>query len=221
MDFTRQQDLVSPEKLAATSVHLIGCGGIGSPTGLALAKMGVGQITLWDGDRVEEHNLPNQFHLANSEGEFKVNTLRDLMHSFSSETDIRGFNADLTGEERALKGIVVSAVDSMASRKKIWAAARFGLGVTHYIEARMGGEMLILYSLDPHNPLARDEYEKTLHSDEEALELPCTARSIIYAGMMAGSLIANAVKRHVMGEDSVFEVIFDMTSLTLLARELP
>ena len=44
-----------------TPIHIIGCGATGSWVALMLAKMGISNITCWDFDKVEEHNLPNQF----------------------------------------------------------------------------------------------------------------------------------------------------------------
>jgi len=124
----------------------------------------------------------------------------------------------LDGHGAVLNGIVISTVDSMESRKAIWEAVHSSFGVDLYIDARMGGELLRLYALNPLTPEDADEYVKTLYSDKEALELPCTAQTIIYTGFVAGSLIANTVRRHVSGERPTFEVVFDLTSYTLLTR---
>src|SRR3990167_983468 len=174
------------DKLRAMHVHVVGAGGIGSPAAIALAKMGVGGLTLWDEDIVEDHNLPNQFHLADSIGDRKVDALAYLLSLFvGEETNLHIRQERLTEGIRTLDGVVVSAVDSMASRKAIWQAAKFSLGTELFIDARMGGQLLRLYTLNPHDPLLTKDYEATLYEDEEALHLPCTAQSIIYTGMMA------------------------------------
>jgi len=221
MDYTRQLDIVPMEKLRETSVHLIGAGGIGSPAGIALAKMGVGEITIWDHDRVEVHNLPNQLHPVSQLGKFKVHSLGKLIHDMAAGVNLSLQNLrfqDRAASAPRLEGIVIAAVDSMASRKEIWAAALRSLDVDFFIDARMGGQLLRLYSLNPHDPLAGEDYEQMLYSDEEALQLPCTAQSIIYTGLIAGGLIANAVKRFVAGEKAIFEVVLDLTSFTLQTR---
>lgn len=48
------------EKLKATSVLLVGAGGLGSPVGMYLAAAGVGRIGLVDFDHVDESNLQRQ-----------------------------------------------------------------------------------------------------------------------------------------------------------------
>ena len=50
----------SQRKLADTHFVVVGAGGIGSPTLLALAESGAGAITVIDADVVEENNLPRQ-----------------------------------------------------------------------------------------------------------------------------------------------------------------
>ena len=216
-DYWRQLDIVPIRTLQGFHVNIIGAGGIGSPTAIALAKMGVGTLTIWDDDKVEEHNLPNQFHRHFEVGEFKSDALYRLVHDFvGDEVNLHLRQERLT--DQTLGGIVVAAVDSMESRKAIWEASKASLGVELYIDPRMGGQMLRLYTVNPHDPISRKEYEATLYGDEDAMHLPCTAQSIIYTGMMAGSLVANSVKRFAADETAVFEVIFDFTSFTLLSR---
>ena len=60
MRFLRQQDVVDADRLANLSVTLIGLGSIGSVTGLYLAKMGVCNLTCFDADIVDIHNVSNQ-----------------------------------------------------------------------------------------------------------------------------------------------------------------
>jgi tRNA A37 threonylcarbamoyladenosine dehydratase len=60
----------------------IGCGAVGSFTAFALAKMGVGSIKVYDPDRVEIHNLPNQMFAAQDCGLYKAEALRDMVELF-------------------------------------------------------------------------------------------------------------------------------------------
>jgi len=58
--FLRQLDIADPSQFRDKPVTVIGAGGIGAATVVALAKTGFENITVYDFDTVEEHNLPNQ-----------------------------------------------------------------------------------------------------------------------------------------------------------------
>src|SRR5512144_891396 len=50
------------DRLAAAHVVVLGLGGVGSFTAEALARAGVGRLTLVDGERIEETNANRQLH---------------------------------------------------------------------------------------------------------------------------------------------------------------
>ena len=52
--------------------------------------------------------------------------------------------------------------------------------------------------------------------DEAAVDLPCTARAIIYNVFTISGFIANQVKKFAKGEEFHKEIIFDLASMTLL-----
>lgn len=54
-------------KLRAASVSIIGAGALGGPAALYLAAAGVGQIELWDDDRVERSNLQRQIQFTEAD----------------------------------------------------------------------------------------------------------------------------------------------------------
>ena len=212
MDFSRQSDLVDIEALE-TPITLIGCGGIGSFTALALAKMGCVHLTVYDDDLVEGQNIPNQLFRLGDVGQLKVERLADIIKSFT------GTGIDARPERVAsqrLQGIVVSGVDSMEARRRIWdRSIRFKAGVTAYIDARMGAEVSRIYTVRPADPDHIRFYERTLYSDDEALQISCTAQAIVYTSFGIASLVAGQVKRVAMGEACKREIIFDQRTLTL------
>lgn len=55
------------QKLRAAHVSIIGAGALGGPCALYLAAAGVGQIELWDDDRVERSNLQRQIQFADED----------------------------------------------------------------------------------------------------------------------------------------------------------
>jgi adenylyltransferase/sulfurtransferase len=69
--------LEGQQKLKASSVLIVGTGGLGSPISLYLAAAGVGRIGLIDYDRVEYSNLQRQvIHSQDSVDELKVESAR-------------------------------------------------------------------------------------------------------------------------------------------------
>ena len=108
--FLRQRDIIPPEKLAALEVTIIGAGAVGSFTCLTLAKMGVMNITVYDGDTVEEHNLPNQWYRPRDLGRQKVDALAEIIHEF---TDVTLTTHPRNYTHEPLSGIVICCVDSM------------------------------------------------------------------------------------------------------------
>src|SRR5688572_9763698 len=116
VDYWRQLDLVTPEQLR-TPVTIVGAGGIGSPVALALAKMGCREIRLYDPDTIEPHNLPNQLYRLRDVGRPKVEALAEILREYT-EVTVSAHLERVDGQR--LDGIVISAVDSMASREAIW-----------------------------------------------------------------------------------------------------
>jgi len=213
MDFSRQADLVDTEALE-TPVTLIGCGGIGSFTALALAKLGCVHLTAYDDDLVEDQNIPNQLYRLGDVGQLKVERLADIIRTFTG-TGIEARPERI--QSQRLQGIVVSGVDSMEARRRIWERSiRFKAGVVAYIDARMGAEVSRIYTVRPADPDHVRFYEKTLYSDDEAWQFPCTAQAIVYTSFGIASLVAGQVKRVAMGEAWKREIIFDQKTLTFL-----
>jgi molybdopterin/thiamine biosynthesis adenylyltransferase len=212
-DYWRQLDLVRPDELA-TPVTLVGAGGIGSPTALALVKMGVQKLTLYDPDTVEAHNLPNQLYRLRDIGRPKVEALAELLGEFA-EARVKAVQEQVTNQR--LDGIVISAVDSMASRQAIWkGAVRFRGTIPLYIDARMGAQVCRVFAIRPADPDDVRFYESTLFDDDVATEDPCTAQAIIYTVFGVSSLVANQVKRFAHGEPIDQDTIFDFVTLSLI-----
>lgn len=67
-------------RLAAAHVVVLGLGGVGSFTAEALARAGVGRLTLVDGERIEETNANRQLHaLDGAFGRYKAEELAERL----------------------------------------------------------------------------------------------------------------------------------------------
>ena len=215
MDFWRQQDIVTPNDLERFMVTVIGAGGIGSPTALALAKMGVEKITIYDDDIVEKHNLPNQMYRISDLGKLKVDGTKDICSDFA------GITINTIGEKfekQIVNGIVISGVDSMKSRDIIWKRMKFNPSINLYIDARMGAEVCKICTMNPCDPHDVKWYEKTLFPDDKASEEPCTAKSIIYNTFSIAGLVSSQIKKFVKGQPYPREIIFDLKTLTFISN---
>ena len=77
------------ERLAAAHVCVVGIGGVGSWAAEALARSGVGRLTLIDLDHVAESNLNRQVHALDATvGQAKVLAMRDRIAA--DQSGLRG-----------------------------------------------------------------------------------------------------------------------------------
>ena len=210
--FWRQLDIINLEKLQIP-ITVVGAGAIGSFTTLALAKMGCNDITSYDIDCIEEHNLPNQFYKNLDIGKKKVDALRDIVKEFS-DCNLKVNNEKFVKQK--LQGIVISTVDSMKSRKDIFNSCKYDPNVKLFIDTRMGAEVMKIYTIIPYDPDQIKYFEKTLHSDEEAEQVRCTEKTIIYNVLVESGFIVSQVKKWIMNQEYKKELIFDVKNLILL-----
>lgn len=225
ISYTRQADWFNPSEHPTAQVTLVGVGGIGSPTALALAKLGIPKLTLIDPDTVEEHNLPNQMHLRETIGQPKVYAMAEqLMAVSSTDVDSRFIAIGSEGWEGSqesypsLRGLVISGLDSMEARVNLWEQClKNNLRVPLYLDARLGGENIVVYAVKPHDPDHIAYYESTLYTDEEAKPAPCTRQSIIDVGFAVASLLTRAVRRHYAGESVEQTVFLDQANLSIMS----
>lgn len=186
----RSMDLIPLDKLGQ-KICMVGAGAIGSTTATALAKTGIGNIELWDFDDVSIENIGPQNYPYSAIGKKKVHALRDIIKDHSGETITVH---DCAYEAQALSGIVIAAVDSMAVRLKIWNKCKNNPMVKYFIDPRMSIEYALMYCINPNDERDIKTYEKTLYTDENSVQEPCTLKSVIYTANLISGLIAKTVK---------------------------
>ena len=167
LDTIRHLEVFSPDTFGDQHVDVIGVGATGSRIALGLAKLGISQIHVWDYDRVEAHNVPNQVFGNNDIGLLKVEALqRVVMEQTGTMVTIHPERVD--GTQR-LGNIVFLLTDTMASRQEIWKAGlRYKPHVKFVIETRMGKNSGRLYAFNPSSPSHVRGWEETLYSDDVA-----------------------------------------------------
>jgi len=206
--FMRQLKL-APPSLMNKPLVVIGAGAIGSHATLALAKMGCRDITVYDPDTVELHNLPNQLFLYEASlGRHKVDVLQETIKQLT------GIEISIVPElftQDGLKEVVISGVDSMRARKEIWEWVKYSPVTELYIDGRMGGLVGILHHVETSNRTLCESYETTLFDDKDSSELPCTERSICFTQFGLASMIASTVRQYLVeGQISIPKsMVFD------------
>lgn len=202
----RQLDILQP---TALDIHIVGCGGIGSWTALALAKMGYENITLYDFDTVEEHNLATQFFKTDQLEYDKAIALSDNILEFAGSRP-----KYVTDKPDNIKGdVLIMAVDSMKSREELKDLVD---NFQFIIDARMGGQVFNIWSFASYE---KARYEETLFTDEEGVQEPCTAKAIAYNVFGIASCIGNLVKRYDKQESMPFELNGDYVNLKLYSTK--
>ena len=187
-DYSRQLDVFDPQKFGNTPVHVIGAGATGSWVVLMLAKMGVQNIHVWDFDKVEEHNLPNQAFGTSHVGKQKVESIGFIAKAFA-DCEITVHNERVDGSQR-LSGIVFMLTDTMSSRKEIWEKAiKLKPQIKLLVETRMDLEGGFIYCVNPINTAQIKEYESSFYTDEQAAVSACgTSQSLIATGIQISSI---------------------------------
>ena len=82
------------DRITRAHVAVIGIGGVGSWAAEALARSGVGQLTLVDLDHVSESNINRQVHALDATvGQAKVFAMQDRIHAFHPGCLVHGIEA--------------------------------------------------------------------------------------------------------------------------------
>lgn len=204
MEYARQIGIFDPREYQDKKVTVIGVGAVGSFITIALAKMGISNIDVYDHDRVEEHNLPNQFYRSQDLGSLKVDALEEIVRKFTGGH--LGVHPNRYAGER-LSGVVIVAVDSMDVRKAIWLHIRRQPMVELLVDIRMGGEVAWMFAIRP--GVDNDFYEQSLYSSADAYHAPCSQQSIIYTVLGTACFGSGIIKKYLLNQAYPKELVVD------------
>ena len=118
------------EKLNRAHVAVFGVGGVGGYAVEALARAGIGKITLVDSDRVAESNINRQIIAThNTVGQYKTEAMRDHISSINPDCEVicrsvffdENTKADFDFSEY---NYVVDAIDSLSAKLELIASAK-------------------------------------------------------------------------------------------------
>lgn len=87
------------QRVASAHVVVVGIGGVGSWAAEALARSGVGRLSLIDMDHLAESNINRQVHAEEATlGKAKVLAMRDRIHGFSPDCVVQAIDDFVTPE---------------------------------------------------------------------------------------------------------------------------
>lgn len=82
-------------KLKNKTVGIAGCGGLGSNCAIALARVGIGALTIADFDLIIESNLNRQYYFFDQIGQLKVFALKKNIQMVNPRVKVRAFDIRL------------------------------------------------------------------------------------------------------------------------------
>lgn len=168
-----------------TPVTLIGAGGIGSWTALLLARTGF-NVTVYDPDIIEAHNIGGQLYQMSQIGKPKVLALAEIIKQFS-EAGISAFAQRYPNNVAADNAIVILAVDNIMTRRDVARSTNY----RYLIDGRMTAESHMIYTLKRIDGLLKlCKYLDTLPTEENAIaDGPCSMRATSFNGAAIASTI--------------------------------
>ncbi|MGO3123321.1 MAG: HesA/MoeB/ThiF family protein [Advenella sp.] len=112
------------EKLLASSVLILGLGGLGSPVAAYLASAGVGRLVLVDDDQVELSNLQRQIihttaRIGQSKAESALAAIGQINPDCGVDTVVERVDTDRLGQLLAGVDIIVDCTDNFRTRQAI------------------------------------------------------------------------------------------------------
>lgn len=210
IDLTKSIEFFEPQN---EEIHIIGCGSVGSTLAEHLVRCGETDITLWDFDDVESHNIHNQMFYAKQIGMPKVEALKEILLAINPEAKVhlkpKGWNGEM------LSGYVFLAVDSMEVRKAICEKHKNNLQVKAIFDVRTGLTDAQSFAADWKSKEQREGLLATMNfsSEEAQLETPVSACGATLGVMttvrMICALCVNNYIRYCKGEGNWKYILMD------------
>lgn len=182
--YSRQRDIVPPDRLAMCKATIIGVGAVGRQVALQLAAMGVPWLQLVDFDIVEESNLASQGYLEDDLGNLKVEATADLCRRINHHLEVHE-ERERFRRSMDTGNVLFCAVDRIEVRQLIWNAVKDK--VDFFVDGRMSAEVIRILAACDH--ASRIYYPSSLFATEEVYAGSCTAKTTIFTANIAAGLM--------------------------------
>lgn len=172
-----------------------GAGGIGSWLTLLLTRAGF-NVTVFDFDSIEPHNLGGQFFGKTDIYKKKVTALKEHVRNFSDKT-IKVVDGPYNRNSIANR-YMFSAFDNMKARKDMfenWYHAYSSQEDAILIDGRLLMEQMQIFCV---TPATAEEYAREhLFSDDEVEDEPCTLKQTSHSAALIASLMVGFFTNHI------------------------
>lgn len=219
---------IGQSRLLASSVLVVGAGGLGCPLALYLAGAGIGRIGIVDDDRIEAGNLHRQIAYRSDQiGGDKAATLAAQLGALNpdcrAEPHLRRLTGDNADSIVTSYDIIADGTDNIATRRIVHdSAMRQGKSLVSASVQGMDGQLTIYRAF-------ADEQAPCLHCHEggqtaEAYLPSCASGGVLgpAAGIMAGMQATEIVKLIVGAETDLIGrlLLFDARTLETFSMQM-
>ena len=217
-DYSRQINILNPEEFK-TRINIVGVGATGSWMSLALAKMGLNKLHLYDFDTVGVHNLPNQMFGLRDVEHNKAHSMRNIIKMLTGFV-VKSKDEKLEGDT-PLQGIVFMLTDTMKSRKDIYyKTIKNNPNIELLIETRMDLRGGRIYVIDPTNREQIKRYEETLYGDDEAEVSACgVSQTVLPTALGITSHAIWKLLDYINGEIVYNETVLDFSNEIVMTQK--
>lgn len=206
------------EKIENAKVIIFGVGGVGSYTAEALARVGIGEIILVDGDVISISNINRQIHAThNTVGQLKVEAMKQRILEINPNIKVLAISQINENEENLIDNTfsyVVDAVDTVSTKIKLIEKAKqenipviSAMGAGNKLDpTRFEVSHIEKTSVCPLAKVIRKELKKrnirkvkVVYSKEEPMKIEGrTPGSISFVPSTVGLIIASEVVKEIL-----------------------
>ena len=117
IDLNKSLEFFNPS-VVTKPVHIIGCGAVGSHVAELLARLGINNITLWDDDVVNTHNVANQNFTNDDLYQNKADVVAARIAAINSGCNVT-VHTERWKPQGMFSGYVFMCVDSIVPRQQM------------------------------------------------------------------------------------------------------
>jgi molybdopterin/thiamine biosynthesis adenylyltransferase len=176
MDLSKSYEFFQPE-MCKGRVHVIGCGSVGSTVAELLARFGITNISLYDFDKVEPHNIANQMFNQDDLFHNKAEAVAHMICKINpdAEKDLKIYTEGYVNQK--LNGYVFLCVDNIDLRRKIATDNKYNTMIKAMFDFRTRLTDAQHYAADWSDSTAKDTFLGTMNftHEEAAKETPMSA----------------------------------------------